>query len=107
MNRGDCTSQRTGPNYLRLISPSQLNKINHDVDGGCERRWGFSYLLGQWEEMSASADTGVECHSQSEGYTRYGWSPTNPIAKRAIEYAPDPGVAECEVPIRFEMSGIH
>lgn len=94
---GRSGGQRTGPFRLPLASASQAKKR-----GGCVRRWGFARLEGRKEPQGKNAILGTNDHSEMEGWNRFGILPLTKETCAALKFSPAPGIAEVEVPVRFD-----
>ncbi len=93
------TAQKTGAFQLPLISASQIGQTQ------CMARWGYSRLEGLKEPSGKNAIRGTNHHEEMENWCRYGILPHSKPALAALKFAPAPGVAEVEVPIRFDTAG--
>ncbi len=68
----------------------------------CPARWAFRKLDGHEEPGTPATERGKSVHREMELYGKLGILPTSKMALALVEYAPPPGVAECEVPVMYE-----
>ena len=67
----------------------------------CLRRWGAVRLEGMKEPQGEAAKRGTVHHAEMEAWARFGIVPKSKPALAALKYVPPPGIAEVEVPVRF------
>ncbi len=99
--KGGSTNPRTGDFGRPLMSPSQCVKLE-----ACERRWGFRYLEGLEETTGAAAELGTGGHRELELWNNLKLFPTSKAGRKASKFAPAPGLAEAEVPVRYDFDGV-
>lgn len=94
------------PGGPRFISASQIT-LFREADAGCERKWGFKYIAGLYEESGAAALLGTEVDdTQLQPYLRDGRPidyarESGYVAQPALEYLPKPG--SCELSVQQEI----
>jgi len=87
---------------LNVFSASQIKQFDR-----CGAFWAFNRVLGLPDVQTDKARRGVEIHREMELYALLGQWPESKAARKlaALYVCPPPGVAEVEVPVRFQLPG--
>lgn len=75
---------------LRYVSPSQVDRFDPKVFGGCERKWWFRYVAREKEEEKQAQKTGTIVHSQIEHYLKTGQDVLGDVARAGKRFIPAP-----------------
>jgi len=87
---------------IRFLSVSQLQKFDPNVDGGCNARWAFQYMLGKKEEQTDAQRKGEEYAKQLENYLKTGQDALVPELRAGKHLLPRPG-ADLDVEQSFTL----
>src|SRR6266498_1209482 len=75
---------------IRYVSPSQLEKYDDRLDGGCARKWWFRYVARVPDGDKPAARLGEQVHDQLERFARTkDVVGLGPIAAAGRRYVPD------------------
>lgn len=94
------SGQKTAHNRLPLWSASQHKQLT-----ACQRRWAYNRVLKLPEPQGEKAARGSAMHRELELWNNIALPPTSREARGAMVAGPPPGMAESEVPVRFDMPG--
>jgi hypothetical protein len=90
-DRPDYGSVISPEGVLRYLSPSSLEKADHESEKGCIRRWLYHYAFGIREEQTKAQEAGTILHAGIETYLTTGRKQLPQQAVAGLPMIPPPG----------------